>query len=81
MNKNVYYLTLLSGIFLPLTLWTGFFGMNTGGLPLQDDPNGYLGSSWVYLFILEIGFFLANLLVAEFPKNSRRIKRLFIKTW
>ena len=40
MNKNVYYLTLLSGIFLPLTLLTGFFGMNTGGLPYTNDPMG-----------------------------------------
>ncbi len=42
MNHNVYYLTLLSGIFLPLTLMSGFFGMNTGGLPFLNDPNGTL---------------------------------------
>ena len=40
MNRNVYYLTIISGIFLPLTLVTGFFGMNTGGLPWTDDPHG-----------------------------------------
>ncbi|HGZ69857.1 MAG TPA: hypothetical protein ENK74_00475 [Nitratifractor sp.] len=42
MNRNVYYLTLLSGIFLPLTLATGFFGMNTSGLPYTNDPSGTL---------------------------------------
>jgi len=40
MNKNMYILTIISGIFLPLTLITGFFGMNTGGLPYTDIPNG-----------------------------------------
>jgi magnesium transporter len=42
MNHNVYYLTLLSGIFMPLTLISGFFGMNTGGLPFLNDSNGTL---------------------------------------
>jgi magnesium transporter len=40
MNNIMFVLTLISGIFLPLTLITGFFGMNTGGLPFTDDPNG-----------------------------------------
>jgi len=69
MNKNVYYLTLLSGIFLPLTLLTGFFGMNTGGLPLQDDPMG----TWKVVgisIILEIVFFLPIIV-----QNFKKIKR------
>ena len=37
MNKIMFILTILSGIFLPLTLITGFFGMNTGGLPLVNS--------------------------------------------
>jgi len=40
MNKNMYILTIISGIFLPLTLITGFFGMNTGGLPYTQEANG-----------------------------------------
>jgi Mg2+ and Co2+ transporter CorA len=69
MNRNVYYLTLLSGIFLPLTLLTGFFGMNTGGLPLADDPNG----TWkvvVISIILEIIFFMPFIL-----QNMKKIRR------
>ena len=49
MNRNVYYLTIISGIFLPLTLITGFFGMNTGGLPWTNNPNGTL---YVIIFSL-----------------------------
>jgi len=40
MNRIMFVLTILSGIFLPLTLVTGFFGMNTGGLPWVNDPYG-----------------------------------------
>jgi len=69
MNKNVYYLTLLSGIFLPLTLLTGFFGMNTGGLPWANDPLG----TWKVIgvsIILEVIFFLPFVL-----QNMKRIQK------
>jgi len=69
MNKNVYYLTLLSGIFLPLTLVTGFFGMNTGGLPYANDPYG----TWKVIsvsIVLEIIFFLPFIL-----QNLKKIER------
>ena len=69
MNKNVYYLTLLSGIFLPLTLLTGFFGMNTGGLPWVNDPLG----TWKVVavsIVLEIIFFLPFIL-----QNMKKIQK------
>jgi magnesium transporter len=69
MNKNVYYLTLLSGIFLPLTLLTGFFGMNTGGLPFANDPMGTWKVVGISL-ILEIIFFLPFI-----RQNFQKIKR------
>ena len=40
MNQSVYYLTIISAIFLPLNLAVGLFGMNTGGLPLAENTNG-----------------------------------------
>ncbi|BCX79453.1 CorA family divalent cation transporter [Campylobacter sp. 19-13652] len=39
-NANIYLLTVLSAIFLPLNLITGFFGMNTTGLYLGELKNG-----------------------------------------
>jgi magnesium transporter len=53
MNNIMFVLTLLSGIFLPLTLVTGFFGMNTGGLPLVNDPYGTIKAVIIGL-VLEI---------------------------
>jgi len=63
MNRNMYWLTIISAIFLPLTLLTGFFGMNTGGLPFTEDPSGtakvlLLSAVLEALFLL--GFFLMN---------------------
>ncbi len=40
MNRIIYILTLLSGIFLPLNLIVGFFGMNTTNLPFTTEENG-----------------------------------------
>ncbi len=54
-NKIMFILTIISAIFLPLTLITGFFGMNTGGLPYVKDPNGTLKVIFLLLFF-EIPF-------------------------
>lgn len=40
LNKSLYLLTVISGIFLPLNLIVGFFGMNTKGLFFENDPLG-----------------------------------------
>lgn len=42
-NRNLYILSMLTAFFLPPTLVTGLFGMNTKGLPLSDQENG----SWI----------------------------------
>ncbi len=73
MNKNVYYLTIISGIFLPLTLLTGFFGMNTGGLPLSNDPNGTM-KMIIFSFVLELLFILPF-----FLQNIQKIKKFHPK--
>jgi zinc transporter len=40
-NKNLYMLSIVTTVFLPVTLVTGIFGMNLGGLPAQQDPWGF----------------------------------------
>ena len=40
MNRMIYFLTIISAIFLPLNLMVGFFGMNTSGLPFSSGNNG-----------------------------------------
>ena len=64
MNTTVYYLTIISAIFLPLTLVTGFFGMNTGGLPYTEDALGTWKVVGVSL-LLEILFLIPFLYLAK----------------
>ena len=41
-NRQLYTLSVLTALFLPPTLITGFFGINTKGLPFADNQNGSL---------------------------------------
>jgi len=63
MNNIMFILTILSAVFLPLTLITGFFGMNTGGLPFTDDPQGTLKAIGLsMLFEVPFVFFIWKLM-------------------
>jgi zinc transporter len=44
-SHNLYVVSLLTAIFLPITLVTGIFGMNVGGLPWVEEDGGFL---WVF---------------------------------
>ncbi|WP_280526087.1 CorA family divalent cation transporter [Methylobacterium soli] len=41
-NRQLYTLSVLTALFLPPTLITGFFGINTKGLPFADNQHGSL---------------------------------------
>ena len=41
-NRRLYLLSVLTAILAPTTLVTGYFGMNTGGLPLSQSLHGTL---------------------------------------
>ncbi|CUR47300.1 zinc transporter ZntB [Alloalcanivorax xenomutans] len=40
-NDRMYLLAIISATFLPLGFLTGLFGINVGGLPWLEDPNGF----------------------------------------
>jgi zinc transporter len=40
-NKNLFTLTVVTVLALPINITTGFFGMNVGGVPLSDSPHGF----------------------------------------
>lgn len=58
-NNNIYVLTILSGIFLPLNLIVGFFGMNTQNLFLNQDPDGTMKVVFILgaMFLILLGVF------------------------
>ncbi|MEC9372291.1 MAG: zinc transporter ZntB [Planctomycetota bacterium] len=41
MNRTMYVLSVLAGVFLPLTVLTGLLGINVGGIPLANEPWGF----------------------------------------
>ncbi|QZO01045.1 hypothetical protein K6K41_05505 [Chenggangzhangella methanolivorans] len=41
-NRNLYVLSIVTAVFLPMTLVTGVFGMNVGGVPGVESPHGFL---------------------------------------
>jgi Mg2+ and Co2+ transporter CorA len=64
-NKNVYFLSILTALFMPATLVTGIFGMNTSGLLWTDGHNGSLwatglafGSAGLAYLILRLSGFI-----------------------
>ncbi len=44
LNRNLYVLSVISAIFLPLGFLTGLFGINIGGMPGVDNDNAF----WIF---------------------------------
>lgn len=64
MNRTVYILTILSGIFLPLNFIVGFFGMNTTSLFFTEGSGGTFK---VISVLISVG--IASTLLAYFLKK------------
>ena len=50
MNKNMYVLSVIAAIFLPLGFFTGLMGINIGGMPGVDNAHAF----WVFSGILTV---------------------------
>ena len=50
MNKNLYLLSVIAAVFLPLGFLTGLLGINVGGVPGVDDPSAF----WVFSGFLSV---------------------------
>jgi zinc transporter len=46
-NKLLYVLSIMTAVLLPMTIITGLFGMNVGGIPFTSGPEGF----WVVTVI------------------------------
>lgn len=58
MNKNMYVLSVIAGIFLPLSLLTGLLGINVAGIPGDKWPWAFTAVTVGLLVIGLIEFFL-----------------------
>lgn len=50
MNRNLYQLSLITAIFLPLGFLTGLLGINVGGVPGAEAPTAF----WVFCGMLTL---------------------------
>lgn len=48
LNKNLYILSVISAIFLPLGFFTGLMGINIGGMPGVNSPDAF----WIFSAVL-----------------------------
>ena len=58
LNRNLYVLSVIAAIFLPLGFLTGLLGINVGGIPGTDNPHAFL----IFCAMLVIVVFLQVLL-------------------
>lgn len=61
-NQNVYLLSVMTALMMPATLVTGFFGMNTGGLPFAQGPYGTFWATLVALFAGALTYWLLRVM-------------------
>ena len=52
LNRNLYVISVVTAIFLPLGFLTGLFGINIGGMPGVDSENAFLIFSSVLAVIV-----------------------------
>ncbi|KAF8406133.1 hypothetical protein HHK36_008213 [Tetracentron sinense] len=72
-NKKLYYLSFLSIIFLPLSIITGVFGMNVGGVPWTGQKNPAIKDGFRNVLFVCFAMLLLVLLCFAFPALYVRI--------
>jgi zinc transporter len=51
LNKNLYILSLITAIFMPLTFLSGLLGMNVHGIPMAESPYAFAVVCGIALFL------------------------------
>ncbi len=54
LNKNMYTLSVIAAIFLPLGFLTGLLGINVGGIPGSDTPYAFAFFCGILIFIVTL---------------------------
>ncbi len=58
LNRRMYLLSVIAGIFLPLGFLTGLLGINVGGIPGAENPWGFASVIIILGFIILVQMFL-----------------------
>ncbi len=70
--RITYLLTLAAGIFLPVNLLAGMFGVNVGGMPWLDHPHGF----WIFIGLLVGAGALATLVALWLLRRQQRMTHI-----
>jgi len=54
MNSRMYVLSVVAAIFLPLGFLTGLFGINVGGIPMAENPTGFVDIVLLLLLVTAV---------------------------
>lgn len=72
-NRKLYYLSFLSIVFLPLSIITGVFGMNVGGVPWTGQNSPELKDGFRNVMLVCVAMLVLVLLCFLFPALYTRI--------
>lgn len=61
-NENVYLLSIITALLMPATLVTGFFGMNTSGMPFAKGETGTFIALFVAFALSALTWFVLRLM-------------------
>jgi zinc transporter len=64
-NRSLYVLTIVTVLALPINIMAGLFGMNVGGIPLNEHPHGF----WIVVGIIASFTALAAWLAFKRPRD------------
>ncbi|KAL1336160.1 hypothetical protein HN51_030576 [Arachis hypogaea] len=78
-NRKLYYLSFLSIIFLPLSIITGVFGMNVGGVPWTGQNSPELQDGFRNVLLLCVAMLFLVLLCFVFPTLYTRVAAVWQK--
>jgi zinc transporter len=54
LNSRMYVLSMVAAIFLPLGFLTGLFGINVGGIPMAENPSGFVDIVLILLVVVVV---------------------------
>ena len=69
-NQLLYFLSMMTAVLLPMTIISGLFGMNVGGIPLAENPHGF----WI-VSIFAAAVAAAGALRAQADRRRRDVIR------
>ncbi|XP_039140666.1 uncharacterized protein LOC120277883 [Dioscorea cayenensis subsp. rotundata] len=83
-NRKLYYLSVLSIVFLPLSIVTGIFGMNVGGVPWTGQKDPSLQDGFVNVLLLCGAVLVLLMICFTFPALYTRLhscKQTLHRNW